>query len=107
MEPNQDSIDAMYAKMEDNGWNTAKPLKWGFFFFSKDEGNLKGIYAELMDHSYNVESVHQNEDGDYVLQVSKVEILPSDKLFRRCHAFNELAEAYDSLYDGWDVGEVT
>lgn len=55
-----------------------------------------------------MESVHQNEgeDGGWTLYVSKVEIPPSDRLFRRCAAFNELAESYGALFDGWDVEQV-
>lgn len=105
METSQASIDGMYGKMAQDGWDTSGPLKWGFFFVAPTEDALKLVYSELADHDYRVESVHQNEgeDGDWTLFVSKVEVLPSDKLFRRCTAFNELAEAYDAIFDGWDV----
>ena len=91
--------------MEMEGWDTTQSLKWGFFFFGKNEDYLKGIYSELADHNYKIEELFKNEDGEWVLQVSKIEAMPSDKLFRRCIAFNELAETYNSYYDGWDVGK--
>ena len=100
---NEENIINIFAKMASDGWNTDKPLKWGFFFFSQDEENLKLIFSELSDYGYDIESLHQIEDGNWVLQVSKTEILKSDKLHRRNIAFNELAEAYNSIYDGWDV----
>ncbi len=105
MEANQETINQTYSRMEQDGWDTKSPLKWGFFFISKEENHLKGIYSELADHHYEVEDVHQDEDADWVLQVSKVEALAADKLYRRCLAFNELAEAYQAYFDGWDVGK--
>lgn len=78
----------------------------GFFFFGKNEDDLKGVYSELIESDYLVESVHENDDGNLTLCVSKVESLPADKLFRRCMAFNELAEAYGTFFDGWDVERV-
>ena len=103
METSQASIDGMYGRMAQDGWDTGAPLKWGFFFMAQAQDALKQVYGELAGHDYRVESVHQNEDGGWTLFVSKVEILPSDKLFRRCAAFNELAESYGALFDGWDV----
>lgn len=78
-------------------------LKWGGSFFSNSEENLKDIYSELVDHDYEVVEVHQNEDCKWVLQVCKTEVLAADKLYRRCVSFNELAESFDSYFDGWDV----
>ena len=100
---NEENINIMFSKMKDEGWDTSKPLKWGFYFYSKLEDNLKEVYSELVDHDYHVEHVSESEDKEWVLHVSKQETLTSDKLHRRNIAFNELAEAYDSYYDGWDV----
>lgn len=105
MECNEESIISIFSKMEADGWDTQKPLKWGFFFFSNEEENLHSIFSELSDHDYKIENIHKNEDNEWVMQVSKTEILTSDKLHRRNMAFNELAEAYGSYYDGWDVGK--
>ena len=103
---NEENIKTLFSKMNNEGWDISKPLKWGFFFYSKVEDNLKMVYSELMDHDYQVEYVHENEDNEWVLHVSKVESLASNKLHRRNIAFNELAEAYNSYYDGWDVGKI-
>ena len=50
--------------------------------------------------------LHGADDGAWVLQVSKTEVLAADKLHRRNLAFNDLAAhcGVDS-YDGWDVGK--
>ena len=108
METSQASIDGMYSKMAQDGWDTFGPLKWGYFFMASSDHALKLIYAELADSKYQVESLHEaeGEDGGWTLFVSKVEILPADKLFRRCDAFNDLADAYGAIFDGWDVERV-
>ncbi|MBC2656985.1 ribonuclease E inhibitor RraB [Pseudomonas sp. MSSRFD41] len=103
MEINNASIDATYSQMQHEGWDTSSPLKWGFFFIAKAEEELMGIYSELVDHDYVVQDVHQDDEGDWTLFVSKTEVLAADKLARRCGAFNELAEAYGAFFDGWDV----
>ena len=103
MKPNKENLKCIFNRMESDGWDVTKSLKWGFFFFSKKEENLYKIFGELSDHKYNLESIHKNEDNWWVMQVSKIEPLTYNKLHRRNIAFNELAEVYDSLYDGWDV----
>jgi len=96
----------MFAKMKSNGWDTTLPLKWGFFFVHPNEAPLHSVYEELKDHDYRLESLHHADDGQWVLQVSKTEILTAEKLHRRNMAFNELAEHCGvDLYDGWDVGK--
>ena len=102
---NEENVINMYGKMKHDGWDSSSPLKWGFFFVSDREDNLKSIYSELADHSYNVENIYQADEKKWVLQVSKVETLAPDKLHRRNIAFNDLADAYESIYDGWDVGK--
>jgi hypothetical protein len=105
MKPNEENVKAIYTKMEAEGWDTTSPLKWGFFFYSDTKQNLKDIYLELADHEYQIEDLRKNSDGEWILHVSKIEALASQKLHRRNIAFNELADAYDSFYDGWDVGK--
>jgi len=107
MESNEENINTAFSQMESEGWKTQEPLTWGFFFYSNEEENLKSVFSELSDHDYNIESLQQNEDNKWVMQVSKTEVLAPDKLHRRNMAFNELAEAYGSFYDGWDVGKST
>lgn len=108
METSQASIDGMYSKMAQDGWDTFAPLKWGYYFMAGWEEALKLIHRELADSRYLLESIHQSEgeDGGWTMFVSKVETLPADKLFRRCMAFNELADEYGALFDGWDVERV-
>jgi hypothetical protein len=101
-----ENVLEIFARMEADGWNTATPLKWGFFFVHSTKEPLNAVFAELKGHNYKVESLHQTDDGKWVLQVSKTEVLPAEKLHRRNVAFNDLAEHCGvELYDGWDVGK--
>lgn len=62
----------------------------------------------MKDHDYKIEKLERDEDDEWTLQVSKVDVLTPEKLHKRNIAFNELAEYCNvSLYDGWDVEEVT
>lgn len=82
------------------------PLKWSFYFIDNDKMQLKRLYEELKDHDYKIEKLEKNDQNEWVLKVSKVDILTADKLYRRNVAFNELAEFCDvQLYDGWEVEE--
>ncbi len=107
MEVNIDNLREIFSRMVRDGLDVEKPLKWGFFFLDKSKENLMKVFAELSDHGYTVQELHQTDDGMWVLQVSKTETLDFEKLHRRNIAFNELAEHCNvSLYDGWDVGPV-
>ena len=104
MNPDLNSINNVFAKMDSNDWGITGDLKWGFFFFSSEKGYLDQIFLELKEHSYVVENIYQNENHEWILQVSKIEVLEPEKLYRRCLAFNQLAETYNAYFDGWDVG---
>lgn len=106
MESSLENINHIFSKMKENGWDTTQPLKWGFFFMSQHKKNLTQIYEELKDFHYTLENIHRSDTGVWVLQASKTETLLPDKLHRRNISFNDLASVYDSIYDGWDVGQV-
>ncbi|MEL0631462.1 ribonuclease E inhibitor RraB [Pseudoalteromonas carrageenovora] len=105
MNPDLNSINDIFAKMDSNGWDISGNLKWGFFFFSSEKGCLDKIFLELKEYSYLVENIHQIENHESILHASKIEVLEPEKLYRRCLAFNQLAEAYNAYFDGCDVGK--
>ena len=106
MESNLEHLVEMFDKMKENGWDTSKPLKWGFFFMHSTLDPLKQVYAVLAEHKYKLESVHQADETTFVIQVSKTEILTPLKLHARNQSFNQLAqELHIDTYDGWDVGK--
>lgn len=81
-----------------------RATEMGYFFFSEAEDKLLQVYAELVGHGYRLEDF-ERRDSAWMLHVSKSEALPADKLYRRCLAFNTLAEACQADFDGWDVGK--
>lgn len=107
MDSNLKNLENIWKKMEKDGFDVSKPLKWGFFFFDTDKNKLLKVFDELIDYEYTKECIEKVDSDEWKLYVTKVEILSMDKLYRRNIAFNELAEHCDiDLYDGWDVQKV-
>ena len=100
-----ENVEALFHKMKDNGWNMNTPHKWSFYFYNQTANSAKLVFKELEDHSYNLETI-KKLNGQWRLEVSKVDILTPIKLHKRNIAFNELAEYFGSDYDGWDVETV-
>ena len=100
-----DFIAKDFTSMQENGWDINAPLKWGFYFVSKNKENLFKIFNELKDHNYKLEGIDQREGGNFWLSVSKIEALEQDKLRKRNASFHELAAYFNSTYDGLDVGK--
>jgi hypothetical protein len=97
----------LLAGMEQSGLDFSTPLKWRFYFYNEERQALNRLYEELSDDKFALESLSESSDGEWILEVSKVEVLSAETLHRRNMAFNELAEAYDvQLYDSWDVDAV-
>jgi hypothetical protein len=106
METTLDNIEALFEKMNNDGFATNDYLKWGFYFFDNSKAVLIDLYKELENHGYKLESI-DNEDKLFKMHVSKVEILSAVKLYKRNVAFNELANHFfTAIYDGWDVERV-
>ena len=104
MKSNLENLKVIFKKMQRDGFDISKPLKWGFFFFDNEKEKLLNVFEELKDHNYVKESLEITDDGKWKLYVTKIEILEMEKLYRRNIAFNELAEHCNvDLYDGWDV----
>jgi len=107
MECSLENIEHLFKEMAQNGFDTSKPLKWGFYFLSKDQNKLLEVYAQLEEKAYQQEEIRYTEDGMWQLFATKVDILTELKLHKRNMAFNELAEyCAVELYDGWDVERI-
>jgi len=65
------------------------------------------IRTALEDVGYHFEELHETEDSQWVLQMSKAEIHTPESLHNRNLKFNGLVEEWGiGLYDGWDVGKI-
>src|SRR5690349_3609559 len=97
-------LEKTFENMRNDGFDTTKPLRWGFYFFDSNKSKLETLYMELKDSEYKLENINLMDDKEWRLFVTKIDILTPEKLHRRNNAFNELAEHCSvSLYDGWDV----
>lgn len=104
MQSDQKRLEDIFVKMNNDGFDTKEPLKWGFYFFDRDKNKLINVFNELKDHGYKLESIDEMDSNEWRLFVTKVDILTPDKLHRRNIAFNDLAKNCEvALYDGWDV----
>ncbi len=106
METTPNDIQRLWYEMEAQGYDLTVPRKWGHFFFDPDLDSLWNLLQELRSRGYQFESCHRAADGEYVLQVYKVEVRTLQQLQTEDETFRNLAE--DSgiqMYDGWDVGD--
>ena len=102
-----DNLLDMFKKMNDIGFNTSAPLKWGFYFVDADKGKLQSVFNVLKDNNYLLEDIYLSDDKNWTLHVSKIDILTPEKLHKRNNAFNELADYCNvELYDGWNVEKI-
>lgn len=107
MESNLERLKSIFEQMSNEGFNIARPQKWGFYFFDKDKKKLLDVFEELRDFGYHQEVLNRMDDGEWRLFVSKIDTMTPEKLHKRNIAFNQLAEACEvSLYDGWDVERI-
>jgi hypothetical protein len=104
MDADLDRTKKMFAKMAADGLDISVPLRWGYFLFNLTPEPLAELSEELREFGYACLSLHQSDDGQWVLQVAKTEIHTAESLHRRNEKFNELVAARNiDLYDGWDV----
>lgn len=92
--------------MQNAGFNLKNELKWSFFFINKTRSELEKVYDEMKEKNYRIEKLEEVDTGEWVLQVSKMDVLTPEKLHKRNIAFNDLADYCNiDLYDGWDVSK--
>ena len=98
------AIHEAFDKLRAHGVDVGSPLRWSFYFANPTEPPLHEVVRELDGFDYVVEHLAPNDQGLWILKVSKTEILPPDKLHRRNVSFNELAQYCGvDVYDGWEV----
>ncbi|MBT3202836.1 MAG: hypothetical protein HOM14_09045 [Gammaproteobacteria bacterium] len=63
--------------MKNDDFDTGADLKWRYFF-DKNEQKLFKAFKEIEGNNYKLENCHENDDGDWVIQLSKIEIHTPD-----------------------------
>ncbi len=86
------------------GFDTSKPLQWGFFFISTKRAPLLEIGKILQSSGYQYVEEHQDENGKFWLQLAKIEVHTSKSLHIRNGELLLFTKKYPGVvYDGWDV----
>src|SRR6267143_554285 len=105
MEARLDKVQEMFGRMHNNGLDTSAPLQWGYFFVNESPGVLEELAVKFEEFGYRQESLHQSDDGAWVLQLTKIETHTAESLHARNEKFNALVGDWGiDLSDGWDVG---
>jgi Regulator of ribonuclease activity B len=105
MDARLDTVQEMFSRMHGDGLDTSAPLQWGYFFVNDAPALLEELAVQFEEFGYRKESLHQSDDGAWVLQLSKVETHTAESLHARNEKFNALVDDWGiDLYDGWDVG---
>ncbi len=92
----------IFKNLSAKGFELDKNLIWNFFFFSTKSKNLDLVIKELEGFNY-ISIVEKKSKNDFLLKVTKIEILTPLKLQKRLIAFRELAEYCNVNFDGWEV----
>jgi hypothetical protein len=100
-------LEEMFQGMRaQSGWDTTRPLLWGYFFTDPDGSKLKPAADHLAQHGYRVVSIYPADDGSTTfLHVEKVEVHTPRSLHARNTELGTLAARFGiQSYDGMDVG---
>lgn len=103
MEINLINIKQAFLKMEKAWWDINKEKKWQYFFYSEYLPNLENIKNELIKKWYISEYIWKTEEDDFVLILSRIEILSPENLNDRNILLNELSLKFGIHYDWRDV----
>lgn len=108
MEINFNNIQVAFDKMLESWWNIDKEKKWHYFFFNKTLNELSSFSELLIKEWYKIEFLWETDDWDeYILIISKVEILTPSLLNNKNISFNDRVKNQSiDLYDWWDVEEL-
>ncbi len=101
------NIDRIFKIIELQGVSLDNPLLYGYFFTDESYEKLEKVKVELIAQDYTFVSNEQFEDdenNEFLLHLEKIESHSSASLESCLHKFNALAEKFNVVFDGWDVG---
>lgn len=109
MEHNIHAIEEAFSRMKKAGWNPNGGVKWGFYFFDKQNTALLKMKDVLLRGGYSVDYFGKMEgDTEWVLHVSRIESHTVRSLHYRNRELNELANKFQiDVYDWWDVERIS
>lgn len=86
-------------------WSIDGECRWSYYFIDSKRENLIPLADHLEAEGYDIAAIDESDDdGEYFLQVDKLETHTPDSLFKRGEEFETLAEQFNVAdYDGMDV----
>lgn len=100
-----EQIHHMFARLEAQSVDLAKPHLYGYFFFDKERHGLERLSNDMARNGYTLVNLEQIDDGRFRLHVEKIETHSPESLYERGQALSEIASKYSvDVYDGFDVG---
>ena len=97
-------LETTFSRMKNEaGWDTNKPLLWGYFFYDHDKGKLEAL-GEKLD-GFDIYPP-EKKDNTYILHIAEKTIHSPQTLLDQCNKLGELAVKNNiEVFDGWDVGK--
>lgn len=89
-------------------WSVDDACRWSYYFIDSKREALVPLADHLEAQGYEVVAIDESEDdGEYFLQVDRVEAHTPQSLFELGVEFEKLAEQFNIAdYDGMDVSGV-
>jgi tetratricopeptide (TPR) repeat protein len=98
-------INSIFDKVEVQGVDTKQNLLYGYFFLDKDKTKLEKLRSRLTTQSYQFVATEKKDNGEFMLQVEKIEQHSRQSLCEREQDLRELAIKYNvTSFDGFDIG---
>jgi hypothetical protein len=99
-------IEEMFSNMHANGMNTDQIMHWGYFFTSTKKDKFDQIANKLKRENFEFVEIFQAEDNSYWLHLERKEIHDTKSLYELDEKLYSIADEYNIIYDGFDVGNV-
>jgi hypothetical protein len=102
-------LQQTFQKMDkEAGWDTTKPLFWGYYFYDHRIAKLQQLSELLKSQGFHVYDIRKGarNDGSYLLYVYEETIHNPSSLFDQNNTLSKIAiENGIEAYDGWEVGK--
>jgi hypothetical protein len=102
-------LEKMFQGMRtQSGWDTTRPLLWGYFFTDPDASKLRPVADHLARQGYRVVDIYPTDNSSTTfLHVERIEAHTSRSLHARNTELEAVAAQFGiHSYDGMDCGPV-
>lgn len=98
-EANREIFD--FVKHLDARPDNSRPVH--FFFYSGEEADAYRLAEELKQQEFKILKVSESSENQW-LCLAELALVPEPEIMDRCtQLLQDLADRYDSIYDGWET----